>query len=166
MKPVMHGREARLGLFMVLISLLLILWLIPGYVELYTLGMYAEPLLNPRSFPYLVSGFIGLLGIAMLFFSYWKPASEKTVSELPRDAKLRVLGVLAISTLYLWLITLFGYLLPTFLGTLLLLRIFGEQRWWLMILISAGSAGSLYFVFGRIFHMMMPRGSIDFFYGF
>ena len=164
----MHGSETRLGFFMVAISMVLTLWLIPEYVELYTLGMYAEPFMDPRSFPYLVSGFIGLLGIAMLFTSYRNPTPhrEKPGTTLLLDAKLRVLGVLGISALYLWLITLFGYLLPTFLGSFLLLRIFGERRWWLIVLISAGSATSLYLVFGRIFHMMMPRGSIDFFYGF
>jgi putative tricarboxylic transport membrane protein len=162
----MHRSEARLGLFMVTFSLLLTLWLIPEYVELYTLGMYAEPFMDPRSFPYLVSGFIGLLGIAMLFSSYQNPGPHKVTSKTTLDAKLRVLGVLGVSAFYLWIITFFGYLLPTFIGAFLLLYIFGERRWWLMILISAGSATSLYLIFGRIFHMMMPRGSIDFFYGF
>ena len=160
----MRNVDLKLGCFMVAFSLIMMVWLIPAQVEIYVLGGSPEQNLGPRSFPYLMSGLIGLLGIALIVMSLRKRDVGSRPIRVPMDAKLRVAGVLAISAGYLWAMTLFGYLVPTFLSTVLLLRLFGERRWWLSLLISAGTAAFLFLFFGRVFHMLMPRGSIELFY--
>lgn len=160
----MRDREIRLGIGMVAVSVLLIAWLIPSKVEIFALGTFAESSLGPRSFPNLIALLIGVLGVAVLFDAWRQPKTAEEKTSIPLDAIKRVMAVLATSVLYLWLITLFGYMLPTFLATMTLMYVFGERRWWLMLLISALTAISLYLVFGKVFHMLMPRGSIEFFY--
>ncbi len=159
----MRAKEIKLGIFMVAFSLLLLLWLIPSKVEVFALGTFAAGELGPRSFPYLMAVAIGLLGIGVLYTANRKPPDSREAA-IPKDALLRVIGVLACSGLYLWLITLFGYMLPTFLATIAFMYLFGERRVWLMILIALVTAVLLFLIFGKVFHMLMPRGSIEFFY--
>jgi hypothetical protein len=159
----MRAKEIKLGVFMIAFSLALLLWLIPSKVEVFALGTFAPGELGPRSFPYLMACAIGLLGIALMVTAWRKPAGPEEPL-VAMDALIRVLAVLVCSGLYLWLITLFGYMLPTFAATLALMYLFGERRIWLMIIISLVVAVSLFFVFGKVFHMLMPHGSIDFFY--
>jgi len=160
----MRDREIKLGIGMVALSVLLLTWLIPSKVEIFALGTFAEGSLGPRSFPNLIALLIGVLGVAVFFVAWRQPEAVTEEKPLSLDALKRVMGILVTSALYLWLITLFGYMLPTFLATISLMYLFGERRWWLMMFISAVAAISLYLIFGKVFHMLMPRGSIEFFY--
>ena len=159
----MLTKDLQVSLLMIVFSMILIFWLIPTQVEIFSLGTSSEPLLGPRSFPYLISSCICFLGVLQSLICLKSKNIEKKVATVSASARLRVAGVIVISAGYLGLIYLLGYIVPTFIATLLLLLLFGERRWWLTLIISVVTAFLLYTVFGIIFHMMMPQGKYDLF---
>jgi len=160
----MRHRDIKLGIIMMAFSLFLLIWLIPTKVEIFALGTFAEASLGPRSFPYMVAGVIGAIGMLIAINAYRKAGIYTEAPPLTMHGNIRVLSVIFASVLYLWLITLFGYMVPTFAATIGFMLLFGERRWWLMLTIAAVTAVGLYVIFGKVFHMLMPHGVIDLFY--
>lgn len=160
-------KDLQIGLFMVLFSMVLIFWLIPSQVELFSLGGSSEPLLDARSFPYIIAACIGILGLLLsLTACVGKRESLKTGEPVTTAGRLRVVGLCTISALYVWLVFLVGYTIPTVVATLLFMFLFGENRWWLAGAISVITAVGLNTIFGNIFHLMMPQGRYELFLWF
>ena len=112
----------------------------------------------------MVAGVIGAIGMLIAINAYRKAGIYTEAPPLTMHGNIRVLSVIVASVLYLWLITLFGYMVPTFAATIGFMLLFGERHWWLMLTIAAITAVGLYVIFGKVFHMLMPHGMIDLFY--
>jgi len=160
----MFSKDLQIGLFMIGFSLVLIFWLIPSQVELFSLGGSSEPWLDARSFPYLIAICISLLGTALSITALFAANAPGNPGEPVTVAGwMRVIGVFVITAVYVWLVYLVGYTVPTIAATLALMWLFGEHRWLLAAAISVITAVGLNTIFGNVFHLMMPQGRYELF---
>jgi hypothetical protein len=143
-----------LAVFLLLVSLLLTVWLIPRYVSGYTTGTHG---LSPRFFPYLIT--LVLTGLSLLLLAKDLARPEDTVSR-KEDKRITKATGLTMSILigYYILIRLIGMIPASVAANIFLVRLFGFQRWKAILIFSVFLILILFLFFEKIAQVPMPRG--------
>jgi hypothetical protein len=110
---------------------------------------------------YAVAISIGLmtLGVVHLLAHYGKPPAMEMVP-VDKKMKIRLMSTVAACILYIFLISIVGYLLATILFFFLEFRIERIKSWPLVIVLSLVLSGFYYLVFVQYCNMVFPRGIV------
>lgn len=121
-----------------------------------TFGSWA---LSPGLVP-IIMGAILLVLSMVLIYKGWKKirlVSREATEKSPGKIKLiNVMLISGITLLFLWLLPIVHFIGATIVYIAILLFLLGERRWWAVILISAGTTGFIYYVFGILLNVMLP----------
>lgn len=140
-----------------------------GLVALAVLGYmgasrFPEPSagLGAGGFPQFVTICLGVLGAIQAVKSYMalrkNPDQDKAVL---KAADLFGAGSLLISFgVYVWLVQPLGYIISTTLFFFLFMLIYGERKWFRMVIISVVFSIVTYYLFVKVFYVMLPKGRI------
>jgi len=110
---------------------------------------------------YIIAISIGLmaLGVVHLIVNYRKPSIMEKVP-VDREMKIRLMSTVAACAIYIFLISIVGYLLATILFFFLELRVQGIRSWPLVVALSLVLSALYYFIFVQCSSMVFPRGMI------
>ena len=117
--------------------------------------------LGAGGFPKFVTVCLGILGALQAVKSYTElrknPGQDKQVL---KAADLLGAGILLASFgLYIVLVRPLGYILSTTLFFFLFMLIYGERKWVRMVVISVCFSVVAYYLFTKVFYVMLPHGS-------
>ena len=108
-------------------------------------------------FPTVVTACIGLFGVVQIIYATRLPASEETVF-----LNLRGILLIAIWTLYGFVLVPLGFLASS-VGALFLSQVlWGERRMLVAIPVSVVLPFAIYVILGKILHASFPQGIIPF----
>ena len=118
--------------------------------------------LGAGGFPKFVTVCLGILGALQAVKSYTElrknPGQDKQVL---KAADLLGAGILLASFgLYIVLVRPLGYILFTTLFFFLFMLIYGERKWVRMVVISVCFSVVAYYLFTKVFYVMLPHGSL------
>jgi hypothetical protein len=110
---------------------------------------------------YIIVIGIGLmtLGVVHLLVNYGKLSTMERVP-VDKKMKIRVMSTVAACAIYIFLISIVGYLLATILFFFLEFRIERIKSWPLVVVLSLVLSGFYYLVFVQYCNMVFPRGII------
>ena len=114
-----------LAVFLLLVSFLLTVWLIPCYVSGYTTGTHG---LSPRFFPYLITLVLTGLSLLLLAKDLARPEDSVSRKEDKRITKATGLTMFILIGYYI-LIRIIGMIPASVAANIFLVRLFGFQRW-------------------------------------
>ena len=112
---------------------------------------------GPGFFPWWTSVFIVFLGLLCLLQAF---SSRPGVATEGGGRIGKVIGLLAVLTVYVFLLDVLGYPLCTFLLLLFMLRVTDLQRWSLALGMAAITAVGSYIVFAMWLSVPLPRGPL------
>jgi hypothetical protein len=108
---------------------------------------------------YIIAISIGLLAIgAIHLFGHSKKLSTMERVPIDRKFRIRMISTVAVCAVYIFLITIIGYLLATILFFFLEFRIEGIKSWPFTVVLSLVVSGLYYLVFVQYCSMVFPRG--------
>lgn len=116
--------------------------------------------LGAGGFPLFIGICLAFMGLILAVRSILR-IRKQTEADIKKLNKrdLLLAGALAVSFLiYTLLVKPLGYILATFCFFLLFMYMFGERRWLRMILISVVFSVGVYFLFQKVFFVMLPSG--------
>lgn len=118
--------------------------------------------LGAGGFPKFIAICLGVLGILLVITSYLKWQKNKdqernvlTVNDLVGAAMIAVTF-----WLYIVLVRPLGYIAATSIFSGILMVIYGERKWFRLILICVGFSVIAFFLFRNVFYVMLPTGSL------
>lgn len=112
--------------------------------------------MSPYLFPVLIAIFISAFSFT-LFIEGIQQVNSKEKCKGKAPVKLKsVICTIAISILYYVIISLVTFVPATMLFLATMLLYLGEQRIWLITLISVFSSLAIYIIFGVLLHVMLP----------
>ena len=110
--------------------------------------------------PFIVGLFIGMIGL-LLFVKELRRGSQKGATRKfwgsPNAAK-RVGYLLGGLCAMAYLMPILGFLITSFLVTAFMLYVIEPQKWFMVVATSAPSCLSVYFLFGYILQIPLPKG--------
>jgi putative tricarboxylic transport membrane protein len=117
---------------------------------------------QPGFFP-LIGGLL-LIGFSLTFLvRAWVARSDASQQSQEVFGELRRPLILVVSMgLYTAVLEWLGYILPTLLISVLILRVLGVTSWKELGLASLGISVGTYFLFGRILGIELPTGVLSF----
>lgn len=115
-----------------------------------------ETLVGPRFFPYMIAGFMGLLGLIMMAKS-WRGASFTDRVELFPEPVRHVLVTIALGAVYILLLPVPGVLVTTAIYLAISFVYFGMREWGVVLLLSTGITLLIYLVFHRLMSVPLPN---------
>jgi len=134
-----------------------------GVAEGYRLVTYRDPHvhydpLGPGFYVMAVS--IGLMAIGVLHLVYNYRKLSVREEEVPVDRKMRIRMISSILTcaIYIFLMSIIGYLLATLVYFLMEFRVEGVKSWRLVVVLSLVLSAAYYVIFVQLCEMMFPRG--------
>ena len=86
--------------------------------------------------------------------------STESATPLPKVLQARPFIMLAAFLLYIWLTTLFGFLIATVAFMLLSLILLGVRNLWTLLLVPPTITTAIYFLFSRLLNIFLPVGSL------
>lgn len=108
---------------------------------------------------YIIAISIGLLAIGVVhLFGYSKKLPTMERVPVDRKFRIRMISTVAVCALYIFLITIIGYLLATILFFFLVFRIEGIKSWPLTVVLSLVLSVLYDLVFVQYCRMVFPRG--------
>jgi hypothetical protein len=108
---------------------------------------------------YIIAISIGLLAIAVVhLFGHSKKLPTMERVPVDRKFRIRMISTVAVCALYIFLITIIGYLLATILFFFLVFRIEGIKSWPLTVVLSLVLSVLYDLVFVQYCRMVFPRG--------
>jgi len=108
---------------------------------------------------YIIAISIGLLAIAVVhLFGHSKKLPSMERVPVDRKFRIRMISTVAVCALYIFLITIIGYLLATILFFFLVFRIEGIKSWPFNVVLSLVLSVLYYLVFVQYCRMVLPRG--------
>lgn len=113
-------------------------------------------------YPLLVGIFLVVLSVSFIIQS-WKSRHDQLPDEerFPQGSDLRrVLALVIAVGLYPVLLTFLGYILSSFFLLVSVLRLFGLQSPWKIVLIALITVGLSYYLFAQLLAVPLPRGSL------
>lgn len=119
--------------------------------------------LTSKFFPKMITFSMLILGALLAINEYIPLESRKAIAvriEMTRHEKTRALVTMLIIASYVYLVYLFGFLFPTMLALGMLIWYFGERHWTVIVLTSVGLSWALFYFFGKIMMLLLPRGWI------
>ena len=130
--------------------------------EGYRLVIYKDPHifydpLGPGLYVMAVSIGLMVIGVLHLVYNYRKLSA---VEEVPVDRKMRIRMISSILTcaIYIFLMSIVGYLLATLVYFLMEFRVEGVKSWRLVVVLSLVLSAAYYVIFVQLCEMMFPRG--------
>lgn len=111
-------------------------------------------------FPKFIAFCLGILGVLLAIKSYMKlKKGEKDVHVL-NLRELLYAGILVITFYsYIVLVKPLGYIISTSIFFFVFMFIFGEQKWFRMTIISITFSVAIYYLFEKVFYIILPRGN-------
>jgi len=137
-------------------ALLILAVLVMVETRVLPLGTHSRP--GPGYLPLLLSSFLALLGIIMIFRGRPSAASPKVKWPEGRHA-LAILICCALATLVLESL---GYRLTMLILLSFLFGIMERLKWWMVFGLSAGLSFGSFWVFYTLLKVMLPLGSLGF----
>jgi hypothetical protein len=108
---------------------------------------------------YIIAISIGLLAIAVVhLFGHSKKLPTMERVPVDRKFRIRMISTVAVCALYIFLITIIGYLLATILFFFLVFRIEGIKSWPFTVVLSLVLSVLYYLVFVQYCSMVFPKG--------
>ena len=153
--------NTKIGLFMVVVCLAVYFLAIPTIPEDIWAGR--RPGLTSKFLPKVITVSMMILGALLVMNDYIPLESRKAIEvriEMTRHEKTRALVTMLIIAGYVYAVSLFGFLFPTMLALGMLMWYFGERNWAVIVLTSVGFSWVLYYFFGKIMMLLLPRGWI------
>ena len=153
--------NTKIGLFMVVVCLAVYFLAIPTIPEDIWAGR--RPGLTSKFLPKVITVSMMILGALLVMNEYIPLESRKAIEvriEMTRHEKTRALVTMLIIAGYVYAVSLFGFLFPTMLALGMLMWYFGERNWAVIVLTSVGFSWVLYYFFGKIMMLLLPRGWI------
>lgn len=149
--------DARIGLVLLILSLVIIFVLIPTIPRDVFLSARGE--VHSRFFPMAIAIGMIVLSVILIMGSYLVPrVGDRPVSSARKKEIIRVGETVVLALVYVFLMYLLGYLIPTIVILGLLFWFSGERRWAVILTTAIGVSLAFYYFFGRILMLMMPRG--------
>ncbi len=112
-------------------------------------------------YPKFLAVCIGIFGLLLAVRAYLRLRKNPAQKDQKRlnARELLFAGLLGVSFLaYTQLVKPLGYILATFLFFNVFMFIYGERKWWRMLLVSVLFSVSVYFLFEKVFYIMLPNG--------
>jgi putative tricarboxylic transport membrane protein len=129
-------------------------------VESYKLGIGTVG--KPRSgfFPFLMGGSIGVLATTLqLVRIFTKRVTANLNLSVPYK---RILPLMASLFVYVFLLDLLGFVIPTFFLVLFFLKAIESLSWKVTGVVAIGIASLTYFIFSFLLRVQLPRGFMGF----
>ena len=149
-------RDICLSLGVVLFSLILILWLIPGFVSDYTTG---EKELSPRFFPYMIAGILALLSLLLLYQNL-RRAADPAEDSKGRGIDRSIIICMIVFLIYQQSIAFIGLIPASFITLVVLMLLYGFRNWLTIGTFSIILIVALSIFFEKVALVPLPRGSI------
>ena len=147
--------DTKIGLLLFVFSVLFLLIIVPNYIEVDSfLASPVEKLIGPRFFATILGVLMAVLSLALIFSALTKKTEDPPKMEFP--IKLRVIGVIVISIIYILLMSYVGYFIATFLALAGLFWIFGLRKIYVLLGNSFLFSLSLYLLFGKVLMIVLP----------
>lgn len=121
--------------------------------------------IHPYMMPTLTSGLMTALCILRLIIGLRMPADEKTKGKKKLiEVPLKSLLTMGLIIIYALLMKSIGFVIMTFIYMMAQMFILkeGKKNWLLMVIISLVMSVGIYFLFTRIFNIMLPAGILSF----
>ena len=154
MNIVKGNRDIVVGGALLVFCILVYFIAIPSYVE-----ENIQRGLSPAFFPKLSVIWIALFAAMLMAKSLLakkKTEKQETSRTIDKTARLRVGCTIAAVVLYLVFCPLIGYIASTILTLLCLMGIFGEIRYWVLILVPVIITLVIYLIFGYSLDIVFP----------
>ena len=128
-------------------------------VESYKLGLGSFNAPNPGLFPFLISIMLGVLATFRLLVSLFLGIAN--VPKISTPLK-RIFPLMASFFAYPILTNELGFVIPTFLLVVFLLKVIEAKSWRVTIVVSVGLVFFTYLIFKILLGIQLPRGFIGF----
>jgi putative tricarboxylic transport membrane protein len=126
--------------------------LIPNQIEVDDLG-----LVGPRFFPQYITIGLAVLGVLLTAFGWNKPKPVRTEKQFQKATFL----VMLLAFVYVAAINYLGYVVPSILALICLMKLYGEKITLKLGLVSIAVVLVLYVFFARVMNLMMPKGLLS-----
>jgi hypothetical protein len=145
-------------------GILLLMIGLTGMAEGLRLFIYRDPYtlydpLGPGLYAIFISIGLITLGVVHLLAHYRRPPVMEMVP-VDKKMKIRLMSTIVACVIYIFLISIVGYLLATILFFFLEFRIERIKSWPLVIVLSLVLSGFYYLVFVQYCNMVFPRGIV------
>ncbi len=141
-----------IGLSLLAFCLITYFILIPNQIEVVDLG-----LVGPRFFPQYTTIGLAILGVLLTISGWNKPKPVHAEKQYQRATFL----VMLLAFVYVAAIQYLGYVVPSILALICLMKLYGEKINFKLTLISIAVVLVLYVFFARVMNLMMPKGLLS-----
>lgn len=149
--------DALIGFIVVGLSSLILFVLIPTIPS--DILQTGRKSISPEFFPTVIAISMMAFGSILIITSYLAPsAGKESVPKIRKKELSRVFLVTFAGLFYVLLMYLIGYLIPSIVVLGFLLWLYGENRWAVIFPLTVGISLALFYIFGRVLMLMMPRG--------
>ena len=115
--------------------------------------------LGAGGFPKFIAIALGVMGIILAIKSFYRMRQgDQDVKKLELKELINVAILAASFALYVFVVRYLGYLITTPLFFFLFMLIYGERKWIKMGIISVSFTLVVYFLFEKIFYIILPHG--------
>jgi len=131
--------------------------LIPYHVD-----QTPHPGLSASFFPELITWFLIMIGAILIVQSLWMGRREKSTFQIQWDRRERNHGlmVIAISVLYVYLISTLGYFIATPVGFAGLMVMMGVRRWWTLVISICVFTLIIFLFVEKFLKISLPGGKL------
>lgn len=112
--------------------------------------------------PTIVSTIAVVMSVILLIKAIIKPEYTEPLTDQQKRGLLRGLFAILDCFVYVLLFKPLGYILSSMLAVFAMMLIFGNRKWWLMVLISVVLPILLYFAFHGLLQTNLPTGILTF----
>jgi putative tricarboxylic transport membrane protein len=149
--------DALIGLLVIVLSSLILFVLIPTIPH--DILQTGRTSISPKFFPTVIGITMMVLGCILIITSYLAPSvGKELVLQIGKKELYRVFLATFTGLFYVILMYLIGYLIPTIVVLAFLLWFYGENRWAVTFPLAVGISLAMFYLFGRVLMLMMPRG--------
>ena len=149
--------DALIGFIVIVLSSLILFVLIPTISH--DILQTGRRSVSPKFFPTVITIAMMAFGFILTIASYLAPSvGKESVLKIGKKELLRVFLVTFTGLFYVLLMYYLGYLIPNILILGFLLWFYGENRWAVIIPLTVGISLTMFYLFGRVLMLMMPRG--------
>jgi putative tricarboxylic transport membrane protein len=113
---------------------------------------------GPGFFPFAASAIIGVIAV-ILFVSGRKRAVVNAGPFFLRERLTKFLGIVGIIFCYGFMLDYIGFFLCTVLFVGVSVRVIEPKRWWVILVVSVGSAVAAWLLFDYWLMVQFPRGT-------
>ena len=156
MKIRIVSKDCLIGVLLISICILVYLVIIPREVQ----GEIQRGM-PPDFFPKLSVALVGFFAFFLLVKGLFSKAENLQSMESPlkiKEGRKGVILVICGTIFYLVLCSLISYIPSTILTLIILIWIFGERRWIMIVTAPLIATVGIYFLFGKLLSLQFPQG--------